>query len=251
MPGGFTMNLALARENALPGPTRSLPRRLFRWLLAAAAVFVLLPYVLTPLYSFMDPVSTPMLWRSLTGQRVERIFVPLSAISPALPATVIASEDARFCTHSGVDWDSLRQVLSEADDPEDLRGGSTITMQTAKNLFLWPGRSYVRKALEFPLSLWIDLVLSKRRIVEIYLNIAEWGPNGEFGAEAGAEHAFGKPARNLTSREAALMAAILPNPIVRSAARPGPMVRRLAGIYQARAVQSGPLAACLKAPRGP
>jgi monofunctional biosynthetic peptidoglycan transglycosylase len=250
--GGFTMNTALARESALSGPTRSLPWRLFRGLLAIGVVFLLLPYVLTPLYSFIDPPSTPMLWRYLTDQRVERTFAPLSAISPALPATVIAAEDARFCAHSGVDWEGLRQALREAEDQEDLRGGSTITMQTAKNLFLWPGRSYVRKALEFPLSLWIDLILSKRRVMEIYLNIAEWGPEGEFGAEAGARHAFGKPARALTGREAALMAAILPNPIVRSAGRPGPAVRRLAGIYQHRATQSGPLAACLKGlPRAP
>lgn len=245
------MNVALAKESTLPGQTRSLPRRLFRWVLGLLLAFLLLPYVLTPLYSFIDPVSVPMLWRALTGQRVEHRFVPLGAISPALPATVIVSEDARFCAHSGVDWEGLRQVLSEAEDPEDLRGGSTITMQTAKNLFLWPGRSYVRKALEFPLSLWIDLVLSKPRIMEIYLNIAEWGPDGEFGAEAGAQHAFGKPARALSGREAALMAAILPNPVVRSAARPSPGVRRLAGIYQGRAGKSGPIAACVRTVRSP
>ena len=100
-----------------------------------------------------------------------------------------------------------------------MRGGSTIAQQTAKNLFLWPGRSVVRKALEFPLALWIDLVLGKRRVMEIYLNIAEWGPNGEFGAEAAARHAFGKSARDLSAREAALLASILPNP--RRAAPPG------------------------------
>src|SRR5438045_4910694 len=116
--------------------------------------------------------------------------------------------------------------------------GSTITQQVAKNLFLWPGRSVVRKALEFPLALWIDLVLPKQRILEIYLNIAELGPSGQFGAEAGSAYAFGHPASALAAREAALLAAILPNPIRRSARNPAPAVRRLAGTYMARAQAS-------------
>ena len=138
--------------------------------------------------------------------------MPLSRISPALPLAVIVAEDGRFCSHHGVDFTEIRDALADADDLDDLRGGSTITQQVAKNLFLWPGRSFVRKALEFPLALWIDLVLSKRRILEIYLNIAEWGPNGEFGAEAGSRRAFGKPARDLSRYQAALLAAVLPNP---------------------------------------
>ena len=96
----------------------------------------------------------------------------------------MVAEDARFCTHRGVDFGELRNAIEDADDLSEMRGGSTIAQQTAKNLFLWPGRSVVRKALEFPLALWLDLVLGKRRMMEIYLNIAEWGPNGEFGAEA-------------------------------------------------------------------
>ena len=115
-----------------------------------------------------------------------------------------------------------------------MRGGSTITQQVAKNLFLWQGRSWLRKALEFPLALWIDLVLSKRRILEIYLNIAEWGPNGEFGVEAGSRYAFGKSARDLTHYQAALLAAVLPNPAARNAHAPGPGLRRLAGLYVGR-----------------
>jgi monofunctional biosynthetic peptidoglycan transglycosylase len=105
----------------------------------------------------------------------------------------------------------------------------------AKNLFLWPGRSFVRKALELPLALWIDAVLPKQRILEIYLNIAELGPSGQFGAEAGAQFAFGHSAASLSPREAAALAAILPNPRKRSARTPGPGVRRLAGTYMARA----------------
>lgn len=219
-----------------------------RWIVSALLVFLLLPYVLTPLYLFVPPVSTPMLWRYATGQNVQRIYKPIEEIAPILSLTVIASEDQRFCEHHGIDWEGLRQAIEEAEDVEDLRGGSTITQQMAKNLFLWGGRSYVRKLLEFPLSIWIDLVLPKRRILEIYLNIAEWGPGGQFGAEAGARRAFNRPARNLSSGEAALLAAILPNPVIRDARNPGPGVRRLAAIYQRRAVTSGPIADCVRAP---
>jgi len=212
--------------------------RVIRVVLFVLMLMLLLPYALAPLYHVVNPVSTLMLWRWATGARAERTWAPLTAIAPALPRTVIASEDARYCAHRGVDLGELRAALQDADDLSDMRGGSTIAQQTAKNLFLWQGRSVVRKVLEFPLALWLDLVLGKRRLMEIYLNIAEWGPNGEFGAEAGARHAFGKSARDLNSREAGLLAAILPNPHRRSAARPGPGVRRLAGIYEGRAAKS-------------
>lgn len=211
---------------------------------------LLLPYALTLVYRAVDPVSTLMLWRWMTGARVERTVVPIDRVSPALPLAVVVAEDARFCTHEGVDWKELREAIDDADDLTEARGGSTITQQTAKNLFLWPGRSFVRKALEFPLAIWIDLVLPKRRVMEIYLNIAEWGPNGEFGVEAGARRAFGKSARDLTRREAALLAAVLPNPVRRDARQPGPGVRRLAGIYDARAVRSPGLAGCVRGRAG-
>ncbi len=219
-------------------PRRHWLFRLVRAALIALVAILLVPYLLTPLYHAVNPVSTLMLWRWATGARVERAWTPLAAIAPALPRTVIASEDARYCVHRGVDFGELRAAIEDADDLSEMRGGSTIAQQTAKNLFLWQGRSVVRKALEFPLALWLDLVLGKRRLLEIYLNIAEWGPNGAFGAEAGARHAFNKSARDLSAREAALLAAILPNPHRRSAARPGPGVRRLAGIHEARAARS-------------
>jgi monofunctional biosynthetic peptidoglycan transglycosylase len=225
--------------------SRSVVYRLIRAVLIVVGLILLAPYALTSLYHFVNPVSTLMLWRKAMGARVERTWVPLTAIAPALPRTVMASEDARYCTHHGIDFSELRNAIEDADDLSEMRGGSTITQQTAKNLFLWQGRSVVRKALEFPLALWLDFVLGKRRVMEIYLNIAEWGPNGEFGAEAGARHAFGKSARDLTSREAALLASVLPNPLRRSAARPGPGVRRLAGIYEARAARAGS-AECLR-----
>jgi monofunctional glycosyltransferase len=234
-------------------PPARRPRRLvFRLLRAALIVLVvilLLPYLLVPLYRVVDPVSTLMLWRWATGKRVERSFVPIDRMAPALPMTVVASEDGRFCSHGGIDWQEIRDRIDDLDDLSEARGVSTITQQTAKNLFLWQGRSFIRKGLELPLALWIDFVLPKRRVMEIYLNIAEWGPNGQFGAEAGSRHAFGKPAGALSAREAALLAAVLPNPRRRSARQPGPAVRRLAGIYQVRAAAQAALAWCVRPAR--
>lgn len=216
--------------------------------LAAIVLIVLIavPYVVAPLYRFVDPVSTTMVARWLTGRPVVHEWTPLAGISPALPAAVIVAEDGRFCSHHGIDFAELREVIAEADDLSGMRGGSTITQQTAKNLFLWGGRSYVRKALELPLALWLDLVLPKRRLMEIYLNVAEWGPTGEFGAQAGARRAFGKGAADLSPSEAVLMAAMLPNPKVRDARRPGPGLRRLAGIYRSRAARAAANTACLR-----
>jgi monofunctional biosynthetic peptidoglycan transglycosylase len=200
---------------------------------------LLLPYLLAPFYRVGHPVSALMAWRYATGAPVSRQWIDLAAISPALPRAVVAAEDAKFCGHHGIDWDALRDAIDDAEEGEAGRGGSTITQQVAKNLFLWPGRSVVRKALELPLAFWIDLVLPKSRILEIYLNIAELGPAGQFGAEAGSAYAFGHPASALGPREAALLAAILPNPVRRSARNPGPGVHRLATIYAARAQAAG------------
>ncbi len=224
-------------------------RRAIRVTVLVVVGLLLLPYLLTPLYRTGHPVSTLMIWRKLSGAPMARQWIDFAAIAPALPRTVIASEDAKFCSHHGIDWDSLRDVIDDAEDGEVTRGGSTITQQVAKNLFLWPGRSMVRKALEFPLALWIDAVLPKQRILEIYLNIAEWGPGGQFGAEAGSRYAFARSAASLTAREAALMASILPNPVSRSARKPGPGVRRLAGTYMARAQAAG-LRSCWRENRG-
>jgi monofunctional biosynthetic peptidoglycan transglycosylase len=181
-----------------------------------------------------------MLWRWVTGEPVKRAWRPLDAISPNLVRAVIISEDARFCAHRGVDWGELRDAIEEAaEDFSEARGASTIAMQTAKNLFLWPGRQFVRKALEVPLAYYMVLVWPKRRLAEVYLNVVEWGPDGEFGAEVAAQRAFGKSARVLTAAEAALLAATLPNPHVRNAARPGPALRRLAARREIRAAAAG------------
>jgi monofunctional biosynthetic peptidoglycan transglycosylase len=226
------------------------PFHLARPLRVTAVVLLallVLPYLIVPFYAVGKPVSTVMLWRQIAGERIQRQYVPLARISPALALAVIVAEDGRFCSHHGVDFAEIRDALADADDLEDVRGGSTITQQVAKNLFLWPGRSWLRKALELPLALWIDPVLSKRRILEIYLNIAEWGPNGEFGVEAGSRYAFGKPARDLSHTQAALLAAVLPNPATRNARAPGPGLRRLAGLYVGRSAQAPAAAACIRA----
>jgi monofunctional biosynthetic peptidoglycan transglycosylase len=217
--------------------------RIARNLLRIVLVVLLLPYVLAPLYRVGHPVSTLMAWRHVTGAPVSRQWIDLAATSPSLPRSVVASEDAKFCKHHGIDWGALREVIDDAEDGEISRGGSTITQQVVKNLFLWPGRSVIRKALEIPLAIWVDLVLPKPRILEIYLNIAELGPTGQFGAQAGSLYAFGHGASMLTPREAGLLAAILPNPHARSARNPTSGVRRLAGIYMARA-QAAELQRC-------
>jgi len=221
-------------------------RRLVRTLIILVLAVLLIPYVIAPFYRFINPVSMPMLWRWATGKRVERIVVPLNRIAPALRLAVIVAEDGSFCRNRGVDLGAIREAMQQSDELGEARGASTITQQTAKNLFLWEGRSFIRKVLEFPLALWLNLVLPKRRMLEIYLNIAEWGPNGEFGAEAGARWAFGKSARDLDPAEAAELAAVLPNPVHRSARIPSVLVRRLAALYERRSVQFSGLDACVR-----
>jgi monofunctional glycosyltransferase len=223
-----------------------LVRRLARTIAIIVVILVLAPYAIAPIYRFVDPVSMPILWRRITGQRVERIVVPLNHISPALALAVIVAEDGSFCRNRGIDLGAIREAMKQSEDIGEARGASTITQQTAKNLFLWEGRSFIRKTLELPLALWLNLVLPKRRVLEIYLNIAEWGPNGQFGAEAGARWAFGKSARDLTPYEAAALAAILPNPVRRSAKTPGVLVRRLAALYERRSIQFAALDACVR-----
>ena len=178
------------------------------------AFLVAWPIVMTLVYAVVPPpVSNIMLLRALGGDGIDRQWVSLDDMSPNLPRAVISSEDARFCEHRGVDWREFQGVIEDALDKDEapIRGASTIPMQTAKNLFLWDGRFAIRKLIELPLAMWMDFVWSKRRMIEIYLNIVEWAP-GVYGAEAAAQHHFGKSAKKLTKREAALLAAVLPEP---------------------------------------
>lgn len=229
-------------RRAAPARRSGLRRAATLVTLAPVAVLVV-TLTLALVYRVATPPSTLMLGRWLTLQTVQRESVPLEAIAPALVQAVMASEDQRFCLHDGVDWGALREVVDDEEGPS--RGASTITMQTVKNVFLWPGRSYVRKALEIPLAVMADAVWGKRRTLEIYLNVAEWG-EGIFGAEAAARHWFRKSARDLTRGEAALLAAVLPNPILRSAGKPSRGVRAIAARIQGRMGQVDGLMGCLK-----
>ena len=236
------------RIRLLGGAGAGWVRRAFGWVAVVVLGASVVILVAGLAYRFVTPVSTLMLARWATLRPVDRVPVPLDAIAPALPMAVIASEDARFCSHRGVDWGALREVIGDAEDDAPSRGASTIAMQTAKNLFLWPGRSYIRKALELPIALYVDLLWGKRRVMEVYLNMAEWG-DGVFGAEAAARRHFGKSARNLTPGEAALLAAALPNPHLRNAGRPSARHRALAGRLLARMERHPPARACLQSAR--
>ena len=209
--------------------------------LALALGFAVLIFV----YRFLPPDSAPMSLYWLGEERAEREYVPLGRISEHLRRAVIASEDARFCQHHGVDWGALRWVLGHPGAAGPRRGASTISMQTAKNLFLWPSRSYLRKAIEIPLALLIDLEWPKKRILEVYLNLAQWG-EGVFGAEAAARHYFHKSAAKLDERESALLATTLPSPQHRNAARPSPPHAILAARLMARVRTAEFVAECVE-----
>ncbi|OJF96106.1 monofunctional biosynthetic peptidoglycan transglycosylase [Pararhizobium antarcticum] len=221
-------------------------RARWRKLLLALLALIVLPYVLIILYapSFVHPISTLMLRDLVLLRGYDRQWVPFEDISKNLVQSVMMSEDGQFCTHDGVDWVQMRSVVNEALEGESTRGASTIPMQTSKNLFLWNGRSFVRKAMELPLALVADFVWSKQRMMEIYLNVAEWGP-GIYGAEAAAQHHFGVSASKLTRRQSALLAVSLPNPFERNAGKPGSGLRRLAGVIERRAGRSGDYIKCL------
>ncbi|WP_083638931.1 monofunctional biosynthetic peptidoglycan transglycosylase [Rhizobium oryziradicis] len=211
-----------------------------------AVILACIPVVLMLLYrpSFIHPPSTLMLADLATLQGYDRQWVPLDKISPYLIRSVMMSEDGQFCAHNGVDWVQMRSVIDDAMDGEETRGASTITMQTVKNLFLWNSRSFIRKGLEIPMALTANVLWSKRRTLELYLNVAEWGP-GIYGAQAAALYHFKVPASKLSARQAALLAVSLPNPIARNAGKPGPGLRRLAAMVERRARNAGPYITCL------
>ena len=224
-------------------------RRLGRRLLRAALWLVILglavPLGVVAAYRVVPPPMTPlMVIRLAEGESLERDWTSLSQISSHAVKAVIAAEDNLFCSHAGFDWDALLAAVAEHRRGERLRGASTISMQTAKNVFLWPGRSLFRKGLEAYLTPLIELAWGKRRIIEIYLNVAEWGP-GVYGIEAAAQRYFGKRAARLSRWEAALLAAVLPNPRAWSASDPGPFVQQRARVYLRRMEQLGSLLDCV------
>ncbi len=210
-------------------------------------VLATIPLILTLVYAlpFVHPVSTLMAGDLVTLKGYDRRWVDMEEIAPVLIHSVIMSEDGQFCAHWGIDLRELGGVIDDAVDGEPVRGASTLTMQSVKNLFLWPGRSILRKLLELPMAVGYDLVLTKRRIMEIYLNIAEWGP-GIYGIEAAARHHFGRSAKNLTARQAALLAVTLPNPVKRNPAKPTAALRKLAAVIERRAAQAGAYVGCVK-----
>lgn len=216
-----------------------------RVVLVVVAILVL-PYLIIPIYAlpFIHPISTLMVRDLVTFRGYDRRWVSLDDISPALVKSVMVSEDGQFCFHDGVDWSEMAMLVGDTIGGESTRGGSTIPMQTSKNLFLWNGRSFVRKALELPLAVTSSFVWSKRRMMEVYLNIAEWGP-GIYGIEAAARYHFKIPAAKLSERQAALLAVSLPNPIDRNASKPGRGLRQLASLIQRRAAASGEFIKCL------
>ena len=209
-------------------------RRILRPLLALASGFFIWSFFFVALFRDLSPPATPlMLLRLLDGVGIAKTWEPLGRISPALVRAAMAGEDGKFCSHDGFDWDAVRYAWQHNQRSRLLLGASTISMQTAKNLFLWPGRSWMRKALEVYFTALIELAWSKQRIMEVYLNIVEWGP-GIYGAEAAARRYFSKSAAALSSREAARLAAILPDPRRWSASRPSGYVLGRAGIIHAR-----------------
>lgn len=225
--------------------SRSFLVRLRGWLLWVLVLAFLLPLFLLLAYRFLPPPITPlMVIRLIEGQGLERDWVAWNDISPNLRRAVVAAEDNLFCEHDGFDWASLEAAVKSYAGGKRAGGGSTISMQTAKNLFLWPTRSVVRKALEVPLTAALELLWPKQRILEVYLNIAEWGP-GIYGAEAAAQANFGTFAKDLGPRQASQLAAVLPSPLKWRASPPGDYVAQRAATIRKRVKQLGPMLDCV------
>lgn len=229
----------------MTGPTKIRKRRrpflkLFAGLVLLLVASVAVHRVVPP------PVTFLMVNRSLEGEGLSYRWRSLDDISPRLVEAVIAAEDSTFCAHRGFDVKAIEKALKANERGGRIRGGSTISQQTAKNVFLWPGRDWVRKGLEAGYTVLIETLWGKRRVMEVYLNVAEWAP-GVYGAEAAARHWFDKSASELSPREAARLAAILPSPRRYNASSPGPFVRRRASRVLAAmgTVRNDGLAACV------
>ena len=211
------------------------PRRGRAWAFRVLLICCAVSVAPVAIYRGVDPPITPlMVMRKLAdGEPIRKSWVPLRRIAPALVRAVVASEDEKFCGHQGFDWVQMGEAWRSFEAGRRPRGASTISMQTAKNVFLWPGRSILRKGIEAYMTVLLELLWSKQRIMEVYLNVIEWGP-GIYGAEAASRTYFGKPSSALSAEEAALLAAILPNPRRLSAGRPTAYVEERAATIRSR-----------------
>lgn len=244
--------MAKAKRAPKPRPASKTRRGagwLRRLLAVVLAVVVLVPIGAVAIYRFAaPPVTILMIQRMFQGYGLRKEWRPLDEISPSLAQAVVAAEDARFCEHNGFDFGAIRKAAAANQKrPGRLRGGSTISQQTAKNVFLWPDRSYLRKGLEAYFTVLIEALWGKRRILEVYLNVAEWG-RGIYGAEAAAQRYFGVAAADLSPAQSARLAAILPSPLKWKAVQPGPYVAKRSRRIRAAAatVRRSHLSVCIR-----
>ncbi len=224
---------------------RSLCRRAFRWfvlcLAGTMAITILFRWAPIPFSSLMIQRQVASLWQKDKEYRFRYRWVDMGSISPYAPLAVIASEDQKFFNHRGFDFDAIEKAWEHNQQQKRVHGASTISQQVAKNLYLWPGRSFLRKGVEAYFTVLLEGLWSKRRILEVYLNVAEFGP-GIFGVEAASQAYFHKPAARLNSAEAARLAAILPSPLRSSASRPSGYISERAGHIQQQMRLMGGLA---------
>lgn len=236
------------KRNRIPDKKRlrgTLKRRLRKVVIIVALVVLAGPPLGVVFFRVVPPPITPlMVIRLFEGEGLDKDWTGLEDISPHLRAAIIAGEDNLFCEHFGFDLESLQDAVEDWASGDRLRGASTLSMQTSKNLLLWPGRDLVRKGMEAYTTVWLELLWPKTRIAEVYLNIAEWGP-GVYGAEAAARHHFGVPAAKLSRQQAALLAAVLPNPREWSPAKPSDYIRQRARTLRLRMKQLGPRLECI------
>jgi monofunctional biosynthetic peptidoglycan transglycosylase len=228
------------------------PRRLLRWLIGGLLLFVLVSILWVLLYRFVPPpITFTMMGDTLAGRKITKEWMPLSQIDDDMERAAIAAEDSKFCSHYGFDQDAIAEAMRRNAQGGRIRGGSTISQQTAKNAFLWQGGGYFRKGLEAWFTLLIETMWSKQRIMEVYLNLAETGI-ATYGVNAGAQRYFGKDASNLDRQQAARIAAVLPLPKKRDAITPRGFTRRYGNSIAARIriVARDGLDACLRGQGG-